>query len=165
MKRSRTATRPMQSELLLRSTQKDSYRNGRKIASPSSCPQCGATFRNGRWTWETAPAGTPETMCPACHRINDELPAGYVTLTGEHFREHREEIISIVRHCEKSERATHPMQRIMAIEDKDDGLCITTTDPHLARRVAERIHEACKKNALTLRYSKGETMLRAHLSC
>ncbi|MCC6473951.1 MAG: ATPase [Burkholderiales bacterium] len=144
---------------------KDSYRAGAKVSSPSLCPQCGATFRNGRWTWQQAPENAPHALCPACHRINDEQPAGYVTLAGEHFRENREELIRIARHCEASEKANHPMQRIMAIEDSPEGLCITTTDPHLARRVAERIHEACKKNSLSLRYSQGQALLRAHLSC
>ena len=51
-------------------------------------------------------------------------------------------------------------QRIMAIEDSDEGVLVTTTDVHLARSIAERVHDSCK-GSLALHYSKDENLLRA----
>ena len=73
----------------------DSYKSKRKLPEPTRCPKCGATFHKGRWTWDIAPAQAHEHICPACHRIQDKFPAGYVTLGGEFFRQHREEILGL----------------------------------------------------------------------
>jgi hypothetical protein len=48
----------------------------------------------------------------------------------------------------------------MAIEDSQEGVLVTTTDVHLARSIAERVHDSCK-GSLVLQYSKDENLLRA----
>ena len=63
----------------------DTYKSGKKLAEPSRCPECGAVYHRGRWTWGAAPAGAAAATCPACHRIKDQFPAGHVTLKGEFF--------------------------------------------------------------------------------
>jgi hypothetical protein len=84
-----------------------------------------------------------------------------VTLAGEFFAGHREEILNLVRNCEAKEKTDHPLQRIMAIDDIDGGgVLVTTTDMHLARHIAEHIHDACK-GSLALQYNKEENLLRA----
>jgi len=146
---------------LLEGLGNDSYKAKGKLPSSTRCPACGAGFHAGRWTWDAAPEGAHEQLCPACHRIQDKFPAGYVTLSGDYFREHREEILRLARHCEEKEKAAHPLQRIMAIEDGPEGVVVTTTDVHLARNIAERVHDACK-GSLVVHYSKEETLLRAN---
>ena len=101
-----------------------------------------------------------EQNCPACQRIQDEFPAGYVMIKGEFLKEHRDEIIALVKAKEDREKADHPLQRIMAIEDVRDGLQVTTTDSSLARGIGEALHEAYKGD-LKLRYSRDENLLRA----
>jgi len=93
----------------------DTYKSGKKLAEPSRCPDCGAVYHRGRWTWGETPAGAAAATCPACHRIKDEFPAGRVTLKGEFFAAHRDEIVHLVRNRESKERAEHPLQRIIAI--------------------------------------------------
>lgn len=44
-----------------------------------------------------------QTYCPACHRISDRFPAGYVTLSGEFFATHEQEVLQQVRHHEVKE--------------------------------------------------------------
>lgn len=39
-------------------------------------------------------------------------------------------------------RREHPLERIMGIEDTKEGALVTTTDAHLARRIAEALHSA-----------------------
>ena len=33
----------------------DPYQSKRKLPDPTVCPQCGAVFHQGRWTWLTRP--------------------------------------------------------------------------------------------------------------
>jgi NMD protein affecting ribosome stability and mRNA decay len=160
MKPGRGGFRMLSREQLMPAGADDSYRSNRKYPTPTRCPQCGATFRKGRWSWSAAAGDSHAALCPACRRINDKFPAGYVTLRGEYLGEHADQVISIAKRCERTEHAEHPLQRIMAIETTPEGVSITTTDAHLARRIAEQIHDACK-GSLALHYSNKENLLRA----
>lgn len=105
-------------------------------------------------------AGAHETLCPACHRIHDKFPAGYVTLKGEFLVAHRDEILQLARNREAHEKAEHPLQRIMGIEHADDdGVLITATGIHLARDIGEAVH-AAYKGELQYHYNKEENLLR-----
>jgi NMD protein affecting ribosome stability and mRNA decay len=161
MKRGRAASRSPRREQLLDDPRHDSYKPRGKLPDPTRCPVCGAVFQRGRWTWNgAARSAVNEQLCPACQRIRDGYPAGYVTLGGEYLAGHREEILNIVRNCEAEEKARHPLQRIIAIKDVGGGVLVTTTDTHVARRIAESIHDACK-GSLALQYSKEENVVRA----
>lgn len=138
----------------------DPYRSAAKPPEPTTCPKCHATFTDGRWTWEEAPEDAYEQTCPACQRIHDRFPAGYVTIKGDFLAEHRDEIVSLIRNHEQKEKAERPLQRIMALDEKRDELEVTTTDSHLARGIAEALHDAYKGD-LKLRYSRDENLLRA----
>ena len=139
----------------------DPYRAASKPQGPTVCPKCKATFTEGRWTWEKAPADAAPLVCPACQRISDKFPAGYVTIKGEFFKEHRDEIVHLIENHEKKEKAERPLQRIMEMDDKRDGTFeVTTTDSHLARGIAEAIHDAYKGD-LKVRYSRDENLVRA----
>ena len=70
----------------------DPYRPKTKLPQPTVCPQCALVFEDGRWQSAARPAGTVhEHRCPACRRINDRFPAGYVTLQGDFVDTHRRE--------------------------------------------------------------------------
>jgi rubrerythrin len=95
MKSDRGGSRGARREQILSGMEKDSYKSPRKLPESSRCPQCGATFFKDRWTWKPALADSPAHICPACHRIKDKFPAGYVTLNGEYLTAHRDEIVSL----------------------------------------------------------------------
>ena len=116
-------------------------------------------YRHGRWGWGAAQPGSHSEVCSACHRIRDRFPAGYVTLQGDFLQTHRGEIMQRVRACEGAEKPEHPLQRIMAIEPDGEGLLVTTTDPHLARRIGDALHDAYK-GELDFHYNKEENLLR-----
>ena len=160
MKAKREGFQPISREQLLQEFVHDSYKAGRKLREPARCPDCGATFRDGRWIWGAAPAGAHEERCPACHRIHDKFPAGFVTLKGAFAQGHRDEILHLIRNHEAKEKAEHPLQRIMAIEDRPDGMMVLTTDPHLARDIAQALHHAYRGD-LEFHYNKEENLLRA----
>ena len=138
----------------------DPYRSAAKPPEPTECPECHAVFTEGRWTWEKADGDAHEQLCPACQRIHDKFPAGYVTIKGSFFDEHKDEIVNLIEGHEKKEKAERPLQRIIAIDEKRDGIEVTTTDSHLARGIAEALHSAYK-GELKLRYSRDENLLRA----
>lgn len=163
MKAGREGFHPVRRDRLLQELVHDSYKSKHKLPEPTRCPGCGATYHKGRWTWDPAPAGAHEERCPACHRVDDEFPAGYVSLAGEYLAAHRDDIIHLVRAREAREKAEHPLERIMAIADADDGILVTTTDTHLARAIAEALHDAYK-GELEYHYNKQENLLRARWS-
>lgn len=138
----------------------DPYRDTERPPEPTLCPTCKAVYAEGRWSWSRKPEEYFEQNCPACQRIQDEFPAGYVMIKGEFIKQHRDEIIALLKSKEDREKADHPLQRIMAIEDVREGLQVTTTDSHLARGIGEALHDAYKGD-LKLRYSRDENLLRA----
>lgn len=122
----------------------DPYMAKGKPTEPTVCPQCKTVFSDGRWQWiDPVPEGSNEESCPACRRIKDNIPAGFLKLGGEFFKKHREEILALARNKEESEKAEHPLKRIMNIEDDgEDGVVITFTDMHLPRGVGEAVKSA-----------------------
>ena len=139
----------------------DAYKAKGKLHEPSVCPQCGAFFHQGRWQWGNPPADAHHETCPACHRLHDHFPAGFLTLEGPSFIAHKDEIMRLVHHHEQRERAEHPLQRIMAIEDQGNALLVTTTDIHLARGIGEAVHHAYQ-GELEFHYNPQENLLRVH---
>lgn len=144
---------------LLREWVHDTYKSKSKLPEPTVCPECGAVYHKGRWTWAERPDGAHAEMCPACHRIHDKVPAGFLSLKGEFLAEHKDEILHLVRNVEKKENMEHPLKRIMNVEEQKDSVVISFTDPHLARTAGEAIQHAYQ-GELDLHYQKEEFLLR-----
>ncbi len=159
MKRSRARASGQRGDRLLRERVHDPYKTRLKLPEPTLCPQCGAVFRKGRWTWESAPAKAKEERCQACRRINDAYPAGVVRLSGGFLKKHRTEILNLARNQEALEKGEHPLHRVMNIEDKDAEIEITTTDIHLPRRIGQALYNAYE-GALDFRYDDGGYFIR-----
>jgi NMD protein affecting ribosome stability and mRNA decay len=137
----------------------DPYRATLKPPEPTRCPECNAAFVGGRWSWQKAPAEAHEQLCPACQRIQDEFPAGYVLIRGDFAKANRDQVIGVVKGKEKREKGEHPLQRIMSIDDVAGGIQVSTTDSHLARGIGEALHDALS-GELKIRYSKDENLVR-----
>jgi hypothetical protein len=120
----------------------DPYQRQHKPEEGTFCPQCGAVFQRGRWDWAAKPLAAHEQTCPACRRIADKLPAGLLTLNGLLIAQRRQELVSLARHEETAEKAEHPLNRIMSIEDDGERILISTTDIHLPHRIGEAIRRA-----------------------
>jgi NMD protein affecting ribosome stability and mRNA decay len=156
-----TGFQPVRHDRLIQEREHDAYKSRWKLPEPAVCPQCGAVFHEGRWQWAARPAQAHEETCPACHRIEDKFPAGFVHLTGEFFAQHREELMHLVRNEGEREGSEHPLKRIMDTEDEDGGVVVTTTSIHLARRIGEALHHAYH-GELEFHYNDAEKLLRVH---
>jgi NMD protein affecting ribosome stability and mRNA decay len=150
---------PVRRDRMVQETRHDAYQAKHKLSEPTVCPQCGAVFHEGRWQWLSRPEQAHEEMCPACHRIKDDYPAGFVSVGGSFFRDNRDELLNLVKNEEARAKAEHPLKRIMKIEDADDGILVTTTDIHLARGIGEALHHAYQ-GELEFHYNEQENLLR-----
>ncbi len=127
---------------MIRERVHDPYKTRMKLPQLTVCPQCGAVFHDGRWQWTRRPTAAHEELCQACHRINDEYPAGVVTLSGAFVQKHKDEILHLARNQEEQEKTEHPLHRIMSIEERDGSIVINTTDVHLPRRIGQKLFDA-----------------------
>lgn len=159
MKRRLGGSNMVRHQRILQELVHDSYKMGAKLPEPARCGDCGAVWHRGRWTWAAPPAKAALTRCPACKRIRDRFPAGFVSLKGPFLDAHRDEIVARVRHCEAAERPDHPLQRIMNIVPAAGGLLVTTTDAHLARGIGEALRKAYR-GRMEFRYNKADNLLR-----
>ncbi len=146
---------------LVEDSRHDPYRAPGKPSEDAVCRGCGLGVRSGRWQRCSTPWAPRETLCPACQRTQGPYPAGFLCLRGDFLRGHREEITSLIRHVEAREEAEHPLQRVIGIDEGDDGvLLVTTTGSHLARTLAQAVQRAYG-GSLELRYAEGENLVRA----
>lgn len=152
---------PIRRDRLLQEVVHDSYKTPGKLPEPTICPGCGAVYKTGHWQWASRPTQAHETLCPACHRQRDKFPAGYLTLTGDFVHAHESEILGVVHNHEAKEKAQHPLQRLMDIEQNPDGISITTTDIHLARGIGDALHHAYQ-GELEFHYNPQQCLLRVH---
>ncbi|MDH5185373.1 MAG: BCAM0308 family protein [Gammaproteobacteria bacterium] len=146
---------------LIQEKRHDPYQAKAKLTEPTRCPDCGAVYHKGSWHWMVAPAGAYEAKCPACHRIEDKIPAGYLSISGEFFQQHQEEIRGLIKHIEEREKGQHPLNRIMAMEALNTGLEITTTDMHLPRDIGVALEKAYE-GELDFQYVDESNLLRVN---
>lgn len=121
----------------------DVYKLKGKLNDGTICTTCKVVYSKGRWTWDYSGETSKQITCPACRRIKDSYPAGFIELSGQFFKDSREEIINLVRNVEQQAKAEHPMQRIIRIRKKrNKATMVETTSVHLARRIGDAIARA-----------------------
>jgi hypothetical protein len=152
---------PGRKDRLIKEKRHDVYQETHKWPEPTRCTTCGALFSNGRWSWQESPAQAHEALCPACRRIADHYPAGYIEIKGSFFAEHQDEILNLVHNVEKQEKNEHPLERIMSITVESEYPVVTTTGIHLARRIGEALSRAYK-GELSFQYPEGEESIRVN---
>ena len=140
---------------LMKEREHDVYRSRTKLPDATLCSGCGAVFRKGRWVWGAPPLGARKTSCPACRRTAEGLPAGRIELQGVFFGEHHDEILNLVKNVEDKEKANHPMERIMSIDERSDRTVVSTTGIHVARGIGSALSSAYA-GELSMRYLDGE---------
>ncbi len=148
---------------LVQEKRHDTYRQLGKWPEPTVCKECGSLFESGRWSWKKPTKKANEVVCPACQRIADNCPAGHVEIKGSFFKEHREELLSLIHNEEKLEKGEHPLERIISIIRKDDHTLVTTTGVHIAQRIGKALSHACHGD-LSMHYGDDEKSIRVYWS-
>lgn len=150
------ARRPSQSEDVA-----DPYMKTPSMPEPAVCIGCGAVFQKGRWQWAMrTPKGAARETCQACLRMEDDFPAGVLTLRGAYVQAHLKEILTLARHHEHAEMKNHPLRRIMIVEERRNSVVIKTTDISLPGRIGRALQRDFK-GELKFRYDKDAYFVRA----
>lgn len=144
---------------LVQEKQHDTYREDKKLPEPTVCTECNAVYIEGRWTWYEPSFKANKMLCPACRRIAEKNPAGYLELKGAFFKKHQQEMLNLIRNEEKEEKNERPLERIMDITEEDEQTLITTTGIHVARRIGEAVSRAYQ-GELSFTYGDGEKTIR-----
>jgi hypothetical protein len=127
---------------ILDDSRHDPYQLREKPAGSTRCGQCHAVFERGRWCWTATPGPPSSILCPACRRLRDHAPAGWLTLEGPTVATQGEMLARLALHEAEHERDEHPMHRIMDSVRHGDRVEITTTDIHLPQRIGKAIARA-----------------------
>lgn len=134
----------------------------------SYCTKCGVIYRQKRWIMdpielnqlkEDPSVGT--IVCPACQKMQDNVPGGFLTLSGEYLRKHEEEILELIKNTEAKSRNKNPLGRIMEITQEGDVLTIHTTLDKLAEKLGKEIYKA-HSGELNHQWSHGENFVRVN---
>lgn len=136
----------------------DPYFVKEKYEEPSVCEVCGVVFEDGIFKWGEAPKDAKKMICPACRRIKDKYYSGIVELKGEFLKNHKEEILNLIKNIEEKEKSLRPLERIASIEE-NITMTIKTTYEHIARRIGEAVHKAYK-GELKINYTEKSNLLR-----
>ena len=113
------------------------------------CKRCHALYQSKRWRFDEELYqkmnewnSTTKVLCPACQKIKDKFPGGIVTLKGTFLREHKDEIINMIKNEEERAMGFNPLERIIEITDISEGMELTTTNEKLAQRIGKSLHSA-----------------------
>ncbi len=144
---------------LFRERAHDKYKSNGTLAEPAVCTRCHAVYGKGCWQWHYVPVNAHDACCPACHRIRDNFPAGFLILVGYFYHTHREEVLQLVCSHERHEQLEHPLKRIISAEQQRGATLVTTTDLHLARDIGELLHHTYQ-GRLKFHYHPEKYLLR-----
>ncbi|MDR4507371.1 MAG: hypothetical protein MRJ65_03880 [Candidatus Brocadiaceae bacterium] len=138
----------------------DPYLSKKGLLEGSVCRDCTAVYQNKKWFLDAklyekkkASKDVAWVICPACKKTKENVPSGIVTLKGEFLKQHKQEIMNLVRNEEERSKNFNPLKRIMKILEKDDEVEIHTTSSKLAQRIGNIMHKAYNGN---VEYKKHE---------
>lgn len=127
------------------------HRPGQKLAEPAFCEKCGSSYSHGHWITKGLAADShrqkqwrPFTpvLCPACKQIETGAVGGYVSLSGDFFTLHHEDIENLIENEAKRAAIDNPLARIMNQSQTDCEMKIETTTEHLAQRLGHAVKKA-----------------------
>ncbi len=149
----------------------DPYIPRKSASAVGVCPGCRAIYRNKRWvideialaalTRKGSGSGFASRRCPACRKIEDGFPSGVVTLSGGYLRDHRDDILNLIRNEERRAMGINPLERIIHVEEKGGTLEIATTDEKLAQRIGREVRKACR-GTVEYKWSEDSKLLRVN---
>jgi NMD protein affecting ribosome stability and mRNA decay len=148
-------------------TSSDPYLSSGGLNGSSICKKCHAVFQKKRWTIDedlyNQKAGMKSTVkvhCPACKKKKDRFPSGILKLKGDFLKDHRVEILNLVKNEEQRAMGFNPLERIIGVIDFESGIEITTTNEKLAQRIGKSLQRSYQ-GKVEYKWSSGTKLLRA----
>jgi NMD protein affecting ribosome stability and mRNA decay len=136
----------------------------------AACTQCHALYQGKRWFFDEKLyerlAGTNqvrEVVCPTCRKIKDRYPEGILTLSGEFFSQHRDEIVRLLQKEAERVSKRNVLDRIIQMAPDGDHLVVETTTEKLAQHLGRTIYKAYKGD-LHFRWSEMNKFVRVYWS-
>jgi len=127
----------------------DTYLNKSQPKDRSYCKKCHAIYHNKRWYFDpqeveflASQSKEKSIVCPACQKIADRFASGIVTVRGSFYKEHKEEIVNLIRNEETRAKGLNPLARIIEMNPNGEQLEILTTHEKLAQRIGNRLHKS-----------------------
>ncbi len=137
-------------------------------AGEAVCPRCKSVFKDKRWfideelSQELLEAeNVPKIFCPGCRKALENYAMGYLYISGEFWKTHREEIMRLINNEVEKARGLNPLHQIINIVDDGETTIIETTTDHLAQRLGRALYRAYKGD-LEFRWSKGDKLVRVY---
>lgn len=132
----------------------------------SFCRKCGLVYRQKRWIMDPdelervkSDPSAGKILCPACQRMRDQVPGGYLTLKGDYLSSHEVEILELIKNTEAKSRQKNPLGRIMEITQEGGVLTILTTEDKLAQKLGRDVFKA-HSGRLSYQWSHDENYVR-----
>ncbi len=148
-------------------TTSDPYLTSEGNNGNSVCKKCHSVFHNKRWYMDEAlyeqkvgQKSINKVLCPACRKVKDRFPGGILRLRGEFLKEHKSEILNLIKNEEQKAMGFNPLERIMSISSIKEGLEVTTTNEKLAQRIGKSLHKAYQ-GKIDYKWSSDTKLLRA----
>jgi len=137
----------------------------------SLCSTCRAIYQNKRWFFDEELAAklagsdkVKEVICPTCRKIKDHYPEGILTLSGEFLKEHKDEIVTLLKNEAERVAGRSVADRIVTLtEEGKDRLVVETTTEKLAQHLGRAVYRAYK-GELDFRWSEMNKFVRVYWS-
>ncbi len=105
-----------------------------------------------------------EVTCPTCRKVKDRYSEGILTLGGDFFKEHRDEIVNLLKkEAERVGKRSVPDRIITMNEEAQDRLVVETTTEKLAQHLGRALHKAYK-GELHFKWGEMDKLVRVNWS-
>ncbi len=102
-----------------------------------------------------------EVVCPTCRKIKDHYAEGILTLGGEFFIQHKDEIVRLLEKEVERVSKRNVLDRIIQMAPDGDLLVVETTTEKLAQHLGRAIYKAYKGD-LNFRWSEMDKFVRVY---
>lgn len=137
----------------------------------SICTECQALYQNKRWFFDAKLAqklsGTDkvkQVVCPTCRKVKEHYPEGYLTVSGDFFQEHKDEVITLLNNEAARVSGRSVLDRVITMEEESTNqLVVKTTTEKLAQHLGRAVYRAYK-GELNFRWSETNPLVRVYWS-
>lgn len=135
------------------------------------CPICKSAFFDKSWHHALGQdakhfkksKAVKSKICPACKMKKEKRYEGEIILKIKNETSKiKDEILNSIKNSDKLARERDPMDRVLWIQNKKDGLHIYTSENQLAVKIGKKIKSSFGKGKLKIVHSQEEDVTRVY---